>query len=359
MAVVIVLQRFYAIFGLLFGVESLLAATFFRAFDDQQSFPVLRQLIAASRGYTHGDSSHLVSTTTRTTTRRLSQEFPFLFGHLAGSPRVLLSGTSSDNCACGGETSKQSIAAALTALQHHSAPQGQKKASPGRTSPTSESSSAVRRRARREAARQDCDPVRAAGVIQRRTVEQPAEFAPMVQILDPPVPQSMVQLVEVLRLFDTMVPEQVIDVPKITSQDVIPQRAALRVPQMAEEGPGERHVLHYTAKFRRRLSLQGGQPAPLSEVAGWQSRVQRHTVEQLASFAPFLVQILDGPVPLMVEQLVDVLQFVDALVPVAEQVIDVPKIILENIPKRLFREPQLVEQLVEVPTEPAFCRAGR
>ena len=32
-----------------------------------------------------------------------------------------------------------------------------------------------------------------------------------------------------------MLPDQVIDVPKITSQDVIPQRAVLRVPQMAEQ----------------------------------------------------------------------------------------------------------------------------
>ena len=71
--------------------------------------------------------------------------------------------------------------------------------------------------------------------IQRRTVEQPAEIAPMVQILDVLVPQTVGQLVEVLRPFDTMLPEQVIDVPKITSQDVIPQHAVLRVPQMAEQ----------------------------------------------------------------------------------------------------------------------------
>ena len=71
--------------------------------------------------------------------------------------------------------------------------------------------------------------------IQRRTVEQLAEIAPMVQILDAPVPQSVVQLVEVLRPCDTMVPEQVIDVPKITSTDLIPQRAVPRVPQMAEQ----------------------------------------------------------------------------------------------------------------------------
>ena len=60
---------------------------------------------------------------------------------------------------------------------------------------------------------------------------------------------------------------------------------------------------------------------------------------------------LDGPVPLMVEQLVDVLQLFDALTPVAEQVIDVPKIFIERIPPRTSaREPQLAEQLVEVPT---------
>ena len=47
----------------------------------------------------------------------------------------------------------------------------------------------------------------------------------------------------------------------------------------------------------------------------------------------------------------DVLRFFDTLCPVAEQVIDVPKISLEDIPaRRLCREPQLVEQLVEVPT---------
>ena len=47
----------------------------------------------------------------------------------------------------------------------------------------------------------------------------------------------------------------------------------------------------------------------------------------------------------------DVLRFFDTLCPVAEQVIDVPKIIYEDIPSRTpLREPQLAEQLVEVPT---------
>ena len=80
------------------------------------------------------------------------------------------------------------------------------------------------------------------------------------------------------------------------------------------KGQGERHELHYTAKFRRR------QPAPLSEVAGWQSRVSRNTMDQIVDAVPGL-PTLDGPVPLMVEQLVDVLQLFDALIPVAEQVV--------------------------------------
>ena len=95
--------------------------------------------------------------------------------------------------------------------------------------------------------------------------------------------------------------------------------------------------------------LSGTRPPPLVEVRP-QDRVQQHTLEHAFDICPFM-QMLDAPVPLTVEQLVDVLQIVDALVLVAEQVIEVPKIILENILSRLScREPQLAEQLVEVPT---------
>ena len=65
--------------------------------------------------------------------------------------------------------------------------------------------------------------------VERRTVQQ------TIAMLDALVPQTVVQLVEMLKLRDTMVPEQVIEAPKITSQDVIPPRAVLRVPQMAEQ----------------------------------------------------------------------------------------------------------------------------
>ena len=79
--------------------------------------------------------------------------------------------------------------------------------------------------------------------------------------------------------------------------------------------------------------------------------MQRHTVEQLADFAP-TVQILDVPVPQMVDQLVDVLKLLDTAIPV--HVIAVPKIPQDSIPHRAVFEPQLAEQLVEVLTAVTF-----
>ena len=124
--------------------------------------------------------------------------------------------------------------------------------------------------------------------------------------------------------------------------------------------------MYYTAKFRKTPTPQvagtqyfamdidevpatGSRPDRLAGVRP-QERVQQHPVDQIVDTAPAL-PILDVPVPLMGEQLVDVLRLFDTLCPVAEQVVDVPKISLEDIPvRRLCREPQLVEQLVEVPT---------
>ena len=75
--------------------------------------------------------------------------------------------------------------------------------------------------------------------------------------------------------------------------------------------------------------------------------VLRHTVEQIIeTFVP--VHILDDPVPLRVEQLMDILKIIDMSSSVV-QVIDVPKIISQDsIPQRtlLSELQQLVEQLV-------------
>ena len=112
-------------------------------------------------------------------------------------------------------------------------------------------------------------------------------------------------------------------------------------------GNGEEYETHYTAKIRK-TPPPGSQPAPLSEVAGWQGRLVRHVVEDLGSVCPF-VQILDLLVPQMVGDVTDTLRILDF--PIAEQVIEVPKILVDVIPARsLIPEPQTAEQLVEVPT---------
>ena len=91
-------------------------------------------------------------------------------------------------------------------------------------------------------------------------------------------------------------------------------------------------------------------PDRLFAVSGPQARVQRRTVQQIVDFAP--LPTLDDPAPQMVEQLPDVLlRFFRALSPDPEQVIEVPKILPEDVSLRTAaREPQLAEQLVQVPT---------
>ena len=71
--------------------------------------------------------------------------------------------------------------------------------------------------------------------VPRHTVEQMADVAPMVQILDAPVLQMVEHVVDVLKTFDRGLAEQVIEVAKVTLQDVVPQRAVLRVSQLAEQ----------------------------------------------------------------------------------------------------------------------------
>ena len=88
-------------------------------------------------------------------------------------------------------------------------------------------------------------------------------------------------------------------------------------------------------------------PAPLLEVLP-QERVQRRTAEQIVDPVP-VVPMLFMVEPQMVEQLVDMLSPLDFRI--AEQVIDVPKIVCPpRAARTVLRAPQTVEQLVEVPT---------
>ena len=101
--------------------------------------------------------------------------------------------------------------------------------------------------------------------------------------------------------------------------------------------------------FDEEDAVWGTRPTGLVEPRGPQERIQRHTAEQMVeSFVPVPVLDLDAPVPQIVDQLVDVLKLFDTAIP--EQVIAVPKIPLDSIPHRAVFEPQLAEQLVEVPT---------
>ena len=128
---------------------------------------------------------------------------------------------------------------------------------------------------------------------------------------------------------------------------------------------GEEYETHCTTKFRKTPHPQaaateyypltddeggelsaGVRPALLEEGRP-QGTLQRH-----AGIGYEFVQSLDVPVPQMVENLPNIVQFFAAQLPVvAEPVIEVPKILPHDVPlRRLCRDTQLAEQLVEVPT---------
>ena len=78
--------------------------------------------------------------------------------------------------------------------------------------------------------------------VQRHVVEHITDLervAPVVQILDALVPQTVEQLPDVLQFFDTLTtdPEQVVEVPKIFPKDV-PMRAVFRDPAAGRTAGG-------------------------------------------------------------------------------------------------------------------------
>ena len=79
------------------------------------------------------------------------------------------------------------------------------------------------------------DEVRPQERVQRRTVEQNVDNSLFLPTLDAPVPQMENQLVEVCRLFDVLIPEQAIEVPKISSSRQSHRRRVRFAEQMAEK----------------------------------------------------------------------------------------------------------------------------
>ena len=122
-------------------------------------------------------------------------------------------------------------------------------------------------------------------------MEQLADFAPMVQILDVLVPPMVDQLVAVLRLFDAAISKQVIAVPKISCPSR-PGRAVLAAMQMAKQlvevpvpsfdGLVEVEVEaeddeEVDALLRQHLEQTVDIPVPLALLQGFsQDRVQQH-----------------------------------------------------------------------------------
>ena len=118
--------------------------------------------------------------------------------------------------------------------------------------------------------------------------------------------------------------------------------------QRKDRAGGEVRVVPHSGVLEAPLPQGGSRPPCLGVPRGPHVGLERHVVEDLGELAP-LVQILDAPVPQTVEQLVEFFKDIDVEVPA--QVIEVPKISQDIIPQRsVDLVPQLVEQLVEVPT---------
>ena len=80
-------------------------------------------------------------------------------------------------------------------------------------------------------------------------------------------------------------------------------------------------------------------------------------VDQLVDVPTTRVRLLHVPAPQTVDSVVEVLKILDNSLPDVEQVIEVPKIFSDVIPSRSsVSEPQLAEQLVEVPTDRVYLR---
>ena len=150
---------------------------------------------------------------------------------------------------------RQSIAMALAEMSHHTAPRGPRMARAGEEGHRYKYEAPRRQKPPPPQAffqlfdegdaerglRPAClaEPRLPQERVQLRTVEHIADVVPMVQILDAPVPRvgehGVDQLVEAFRHLDLLIPEQVIEVPMVSSSRRRCRRRRLPVQQMAEQ----------------------------------------------------------------------------------------------------------------------------
>ena len=97
-----------------------------------------------------------------------------------------------------------------------------------------------------------------------RHTEQLVDDLPYVQILDAPVPQMVDSAMDFFRRLDLPVPEQVIDVPMISSSSSCPSRAALSEPLMMEQLVEVPTIISYSSLQRSGVDFPvpgGGGPS--------------------------------------------------------------------------------------------------
>ena len=104
--------------------------------------------------------------------------------------------------------------------------------------------------------------------VQRHTMEQFGELAPMVQIPDALVPEMVDKLEDVLEVVDLFVPVQEIEVPKISSLSCPRPRLVLPVPQSPEqlvEVPTVLTALFIREQIRAKRRVQGFPPSRVQQ----------------------------------------------------------------------------------------------
>ena len=254
---------------------------------------------------------------------------------------------------------RMSVAMALAETQHHSAQRPKKARARGeeREEPGGGRPSLL------------LEPQGAQPGGQRHIVEQMADVAPKVQILDAPVPQEGIELADILKCVDTQSPvEQVIDVPKIFLDSIQP-RSVLRRPQTAEQLVEVPTIISYSSLLQRAVeqivdilggSLGGGglhgflPDQSSTSMPSSAERISEQVVEQsVFPYSPerisqrFVEQIVDSPVARGVPLGLHPEQNPTST---AEQIIDFPVPRGHGDPSSLERiSERVVEQFVDIP----------
>ena len=105
-------------------------------------------------------------------------------------------------------------------------------------------------------------------VLVRHVVEHMADVCPVVQTVDAPVPQMVDTVLEFFRALDLPVDEQVIAVPKISTDRVSQRLVERRVPQMVEQLVEVPTIISYSSLFQRTLEQNVDIPTSVHGVSG-------------------------------------------------------------------------------------------